>query len=414
MRVLVIGGGGREHALGWKIAQSPLLEKLWFAPGNPGTAELGENVSLDLDSIPTFAKEQDIDLVVAGPEQPLVDGLADKLAAVNIPCFGPVSHAAKLEGSKSFSKQVMDATGVPTAEYEVFTDFSQAVTSAKSRKYPLVVKADGLAAGKGVVICQSFEEAEQALTETMRDGKFGEAGAKVVLEEFLAGTEVSFHLISDGTNYLPLVTAKDHKALMDGDKGPNTGGMGTYAPNPLIDPALANRIQKEACEPILDYMRAQGHPFRGVLFAGLMLTDQGPKVLEYNVRFGDPETQVMMPLLDYDLLPVLHGAATGKLPEGDFGWKGAATCVVMAAEGYPASARKGDEISNLGQLDNSHVFHAGTRKNERGQLVTNGGRVLGVTAWDQDPESARNRAYNLVDQIQFDGKYYRRDIGVAQ
>jgi len=415
MQVLVIGGGGREHALGWKISQSPLLKKLWFAPGNPGTATLGENVSLSLEAIPSFAQEHKIDLVVAGPEQPLVDGLADKLAAVDIPCFGPVSGAAQLEGSKAFSKQVMDATGVPTAKYEVFTDFNKALDSARNWSHPLVVKADGLAAGKGVTICQSFHETEQALTEAMKDQKFGPAGSKVVLEEFLVGTEVSFHIISDGIRYLPLVTAKDHKALLEGDKGPNTGGMGTYAPNPLIDDALAARIQKEACEPILDYMRDQGHAFRGVLFAGLMLTENGPKVLEYNVRFGDPETQVMLPLLDFDLLPVLYGAAMGQLPEGDFGWKGSATCVVLAAEGYPASARKGDPIEKVPQGNSQgQVFHAGTKLNDKGLLVTSGGRVMGVTAWGDSPENARNQAYQMVEEIQFNGKYYRRDIGVAQ
>ena len=415
MKVLIVGGGGREHALGWKLAQSPLLTSLSFAPGNPGTAAMGANLPLkDGDAIVQHAKEQEIDLVVVGPEQPLVDGLADALEAVGIPCFGPKAEAARLEGSKAFAKKVMDATAVPTAAFETFTDYHAALEHVRNRAFPLVVKADGLAAGKGVVICNQLSQAEEALQDCMQKGTFGPAGNKVVIEDFLEGTEASFHLISDGQRFLPLITAKDHKAIGEGDTGPNTGGMGTFAPNPLITPELADRIQKEICEPVLRHLAASGTPFRGVLFAGLMLTWNGPKVLEFNVRFGDPETQVMMPMLDFDLLPVLHGAACGNLPYGDHDFKpGASVCVVLAAEGYPGTAKKGDVIQGINEHDpNGQVFHAGTALSGD-HLLTGGGRVLGATAWGADLAKARSRAYRLANAIQFDGVQFRRDIGVV-
>lgn len=412
MRVLVVGGGGREHALGWKIAQSPLLSKLYFAPGNPGTAALGENVKLaDNDSICNFCHEHGMDLVVVGPEAPLVAGLSDMLREGGIACFGPSRAAAQLEGSKAFSKEVMKAAGVPTAAYEQFTDLDAALAYVRQQKHPLVVKADGLAAGKGVTICQTVEASEAALRLTMEDRKFGDAGARVVVEEFLVGTETSFHVITDGERCLPLIPAKDHKALYDGDKGPNTGGMGTFSPNPLINDVMAARIQEEVCEPVFRHMREQGNEFHGVLFVGLMMTEEGPKVLEFNVRFGDPETQVMMPMLDFDLLPVLHGAARGKLPSGNFPYKkGGAVCIVLAAEGYPESARKGDLITGLDDFENGIVFHAGTRE-EDGKIYTNGGRVLGLTAWGDTLESARERAYHMRDRVNFSGKQFRNDIG---
>ena len=413
MRVLILGGGGREHALGWKIAQSPLLEKLYFSPGNPGTANLGDNINLDLADIPIFAQSQKIDLVVAGPEAPLVGGVADHLAEIGVPCFGPVAAAARLEGSKDFAKQVMVATGIPTAAHHTFTDYEQALNHVRSADHPLVVKADGLAAGKGVTICHDRATSEQALREAMCDARFGEAGSKVVIEEFLEGVEASFHAICDGERILPLITAKDHKALYEGDIGPNTGGMGTYSPSPLISAELAKQIETQVCEPVFRYLRDQGHPFRGVLFTGLMLTKNGPKVLEFNVRFGDPETQVMMPMLDFDLLPVLMGAARGQLPSGDFGFKkGAAVCVVLAASGYPASVRKGDVITGLFEgSDASQVFQAGTKYNDQGEIVTNGGRVLGATAWGENLDAARTKAYELTNCIQFQGKFCRKDIG---
>ncbi len=412
MHVLIIGGGGREHALGWKIAQSPHCEDLFFAPGNPGTLDLGANVALkSQDEIARFAREKNIGLVVVGPEQPLVDGLADRLDAAGIPCFGPSAEAARLEGSKAFSKEVMDRTGVPTAGYHSFTDFEAALACAKGQAHPLVVKADGLAAGKGVTICRTIEETEKALREAMCEGRFGDAGKTVVIEEFLQGVEASFHLICDGEHCLPLISAKDHKAIGDGDTGPNTGGMGTYAPSPLIDQELADTIQMKICEPVLRYMAQQGKPFRGVLFTGLMLTEKGPKVLEFNVRFGDPETQVMMTMLNFDLLPVLHGAATGNLPEGDYPFHdGGSVCVVLASAGYPAGSSKGDVITGLVDKPDIQTFHAGTRLDGE-NLVTNGGRVLGITAWGQDLTEARGKAYELANAIHFEGKQNRTDIG---
>lgn len=413
MRVLIVGSGGREHALGWKLSQSPLLEKLYFAPGNPGTALMGENLNLaDHDRIVGFCTEQGVDLVVVGPEAPLVEGLADQLGQAGIACFGPSKAAARLEGSKAFAKEIMAEAGVPTAAYASFTDLESALAYARLQSHPLVVKADGLAAGKGVVICATLAESETALREMMEAGRFGEAGARVVLEEFLEGTEASYHVLCDGEFCLPLVAARDHKTLHEGGRGPNTGGMGTVAPNPAVDQALAQRIRVDVCEPVLRVMRQRGTPFQGVLFVGLMLTAKGPKVLEFNVRFGDPETQVMMPLLNFDLLPVLHGAARGWLPAGDHGFKpGSAVCVVMAAAGYPETPRRGDQIQGIAsEYEQAMVFHAGTRT-ENDTLYTHGGRVLGVTAWAPTLSAAQTKAYEICDQIEFAGKQFRRDIG---
>ncbi len=415
MRVLIIGGGGREHALGWKIAQSPQLTELFFAPGNAGTASLGESVSLSgLDEMVGFARDTGVDLVVVGPEQPLVDGLADKLRDAGVACFGPGAEAAQLEGSKAFAKRVMNETGAPTARHRLFTDYQSALAHIQERPHPLVVKADGLAGGKGVAICHRLEESREALELAMLRGKFGTAGARVVIEDFLEGVEASFHLISDGERFLPLIAAQDHKTLLDGNRGPNTGGMGAFAPNPALTPELARRIQTEICEPPLRWLAERGAPFRGVLFAGLMLTAEGPKTLEYNVRFGDPETQAIMPMLDFDLLPVLHGAALGRLPEGRFGWKdGAAVCVTLAAEGYPDNPRKGDPIHGRFETEDGIVFHAGSKRDAQNRLLVNGGRVLGVTAWADSLSSARAAAYGQVRDIQFPGMHYRKDIGGA-
>ena len=413
MRVLVLGSGGREHALGWKIAQSPQLTALFFAPGNPGTANLGTNVALkDQNAILDFAKKEDLDLVVVGPEQPLVDGIADLLEAAGIACFGPSRAAAQLEGSKAFAKDVMTAAGVPTAAYHTFHDFDSAWQHAEHAEHPLVVKADGLAAGKGVVICQSSEETRQALSQILRDEKFGDAGHQVVIEQFLEGREASFHLICDGERVLPLISAQDHKALLEGNRGPNTGGMGTFAPTPFVTPVLAQKLCSQVCLPVLQEMKRRGAPFKGTLFAGLMLTAKGPYVLEFNCRFGDPETQVIMSLLDEDLLPILLAAAKGDLNQAQARWKnGAAVCVVMAASGYPASARKGDTISGLPEEPDLQVFQAGTRQTENGDLVTNGGRVLGVTARGEDIHQARARAYQHLSSIHFEGAQFRKDIG---
>jgi len=413
MRVLIVGGGGREHALGWKLAQSPQLSKLYFAPGNAGTAALGENLALGgVEDIAAFAGSHEIGLVVVGPEQPLMDGLADRLEAAGVPCFGPKAAAARLEGSKAFAKRVMLETGVPTARHERFEDCDAALAHVAARPHPLVVKADGLAGGKGVTICHRPEESRAAVEEAMREGKFGAAGKTLIVEDFLVGTEASFHVICDGERLLSLITAKDHKAVFDGDRGPNTGGMGAFAPNPLITPELARRIQSEICEPPLRWLAERGAPFRGVLFAGLMLTADGPKALEYNVRFGDPETQAIMPMLDFDLLPVMLGAARGELPAGSFGHKpGAALCITLAAEGYPASPRKGDLIEGDFEFPEGVVFHAGVRRDERGRLLVSGGRVMGVAAWARDLSSARAAAYAQAARIHFPGMHCRKDIG---
>lgn len=414
MRVLIVGAGGREHALGWKIAQSPRLEKLFFAPGNLGTSLLGDNQELlQIHEIPAFCRDLLIDLVVVGPEAPLVDGLADVLAEAGIACFGPCAYAAQLEGSKSFSKLVMKTAGIPTADYRLFSDLNSALAFTKQQPHPLVIKVDGLAGGKGSAICTTAEESEAALRLAMVDRKFGDAGDKVIVEAYLQGNEASVHLICDGNSGLPLISAKDHKTLFEGDRGPNTGGMGTFAPNPLIDESLLHSIQCDICLPLLNHMRELGHPYRGVLYLGLMLTCNGPMVLEFNVRFGDPEAQVMLPMLDYDLLPVLYGAALGKLPQGSFPYrKGAAVCVVLASAGYPGSVRKGDAIKGLSSCQNAFIFHAGTRAKQN-QVVTDGGRVLGMTAWASDLEGAHKQAYSMLDQVIFKGKHYRKDIGVA-
>jgi phosphoribosylamine--glycine ligase len=414
MKVLIIGGGGREHALGWKIKQSPLLSQLYFAPGNPGTASLGENLTLkNQDEILDFAKSQAIDLVVVGPEQPLVEGMADALDGIGVPCFGPSQAAAELEGSKTFAKAMMEKAGVPTAAYQEFDQYQAAVEYAQNQEYPLVVKADGLAAGKGVTICQHLDEAKAALKEALVDKRFGSSGNKVVIEQFLKGVEVSFHVISDGTNLVPLVSAQDHKALYEGNKGPNTGGMGTFAPSPLINAETAEKILNRICQPVVNQMREENIPFRGVLFAGLMITKDGPYVLEFNCRFGDPETQVIMPLLDFDLLPVLHGAAKGSLTsDAPKTWKSlAAVCVTLASAGYPRSSSKGDRITGIHAQDQSQIFHAGTAHSPDGYLMTNGGRVLSVTAWADKLGQARQDAYGLVSNIHFDGMQYRKDIG---
>lgn len=414
MNVLIIGGGGREHALGWKIAQSSQLTQLYFAPGNPGTAKLGQNIELaDHAATVAFAQENSIDLVVVGPEQPLVEGLGDMLTDKGIACFGPSQAAAALEGSKTFAKAIMDKAAVPTAKYREFDNFADAKAYIQDHDYPLVVKADGLAAGKGVTICQEPHEAEAALKEALVDKRFGDSGDKVVVEEFLKGIEVSFHVISDGEHLVPLISAQDHKALYEGNKGPNTGGMGTFAPSPLIKPETADMIMERVCKPVVQEMAAQGKTFRGVLFAGLMITAKGPYVLEFNCRFGDPETQVIMPLLDFDLLPVLHAAATGKLKDVEHAsWKRqSAVCVTLASAGYPRSSSKGDRITGLHQDANSHIFHAGTAESEDGYLMTSGGRVLSVTAWAEKLAEARANAYEMVDNISFDGMQYRKDIG---
>ncbi|GAA0597817.1 phosphoribosylamine--glycine ligase [Caenispirillum bisanense] len=419
MKVLVVGSGGREHALCWKIAQSPLCEKLWCAPGNAGIAQVAECLpGLKAEEIPAlvaWAKAQAIDLVVVGPEAPLVAGLADALRDAGISTFGPSAEAAELEGSKGFMKDVLARHGVPTAWYGRFTDIDDAKAFVREKGAPIVVKTDGLAAGKGVILCQTVAEAEAALDQMMGDKVFGAAGDEVVIEEFLTGEEASFFALVSGTDVIPLAAAQDHKAVGDGDTGPNTGGMGAYSPAPVVTPEVQARVMRECIVPTVEGMVADGRPYTGVLFAGLMIAPDGtPKVLEYNVRFGDPECQVLMMRLASDLLPVLKAAADGRLADVSLAWKDeAALVVVMAANGYPGSYEKGSVIGGLaaaGAVPGVTVFHAGTAEQD-GAVVATGGRVLGVTALGADVREAQARAYQAVDALDWPGGFCRRDIG---
>lgn len=417
MRILIVGSGGREHALAWKLSQSPKVEKLFIAPGNGGTHALGENVAIgddDLPALTTFAREKKIDLVVAGPELPLVLGLRDTLAGEGIPCFGPNAFSAQLEGSKAFAKTVMRAAGVPTADFVVFDDYEDAVAHIGERQMPCVVKADGLAAGKGVVVCKTRQEALQALEEMMVKDAFGAAGERVVVEDALAGEEASFLAFVDGENIALMPSSQDHKAVYEGDEGPNTGGMGAYTPAPILPEADYEKTAELVIRPIVEYMAKVGKPFVGVLYAGLMYTADGPQVLEYNVRFGDPECQPLLTRLDSDLAEVMLACAEGRLDEVEVKWNPKTSiCVVLAAEGYPKSYPKGMEITGLAAadaLDGVTVFHAGTRF-ESGRILSSGGRVLGVTALGDDLAAAQKLAYEAVDKISFDKCYFRRDIG---
>jgi len=415
MNVLLLGSGGREHALAWKLAQSPLLGTLYAAPGNPGIGHHAALVPLALDdqrAIVDFARQAAIDLVVIGPEQPLVEGLADMLQSAGIAVFGPSAAAARLEGSKGFTKALCDRAGVPTAAYESFSDADQAKRALPRFGLPVVIKADGLAAGKGVVIATTAAEAEAAIDE-MIGGRFGAAGASLVIEQFLEGEEVSFFALSDGKTVVPFGSAQDHKRVGDGDTGPNTGGMGAYSPASVLTPELEARVMAEIVRPSVAAMAKAGTPFAGVLFAGLMLTDSGPQLIEYNVRFGDPECQVLMMRLDEDLLPLLHTAATGTLQERAVRWKPeAALTVVMAAQGYPDHPQTGGTIGGIdaAEATGAHVFHAGTRA-ESGGPVAAGGRVLAVTASAPDVAQAQAAAYRAVDAIDFPTGFCRRDIG---
>lgn len=412
--VLVIGSGGREHALCWRLKQSPSVEKLFCAPGNGGIAEDATCVALASHAdIIAFAKKENIALVVIGPEQPLVEGLADALAAQGINVFGPSRNAARLEGSKGYMKSICGKYGIETAAYQHFTEAAAAKKFLAGRKYPCVVKADGLAAGKGVVIAQNENEALVAI-DSMFDGAFGDAGKSVVIEEFLEGQEVSFFALADGETAIPFGYAEDHKRAHDGDLGPNTGGMGTYAPTPAMSDAHAEIIMQTVILPTVRAMKKEGAPFKGVLFAGLMLTRLGPKLLEYNVRFGDPETQVLMARFKGDLYQTLLACATGDLKKADIAFrKEAAVCVVMAAKGYPGAYGKGSVIRGLDKaaaLDGVKIFHAGTEK-RGGEIVAAGGRVLGVTALGETLAEAQAKAYRAVDAIDWPGGFCRRDIG---
>ncbi len=416
MKVLLIGSGGREHALAWKLAASEKLTKLYCAPGNPGIAEYAELVTLDVTdhaAVIAFAKDKAIDLVVVGPEAPLVAGLADDLQAENIRVFGPSKAAAQLEGSKGFTKDLCARFGIPTGAYGRFNNAPKAKAYIREVGAPIVVKADGLAAGKGVVVAMTLDEALDAV-DACFEGAFGSAGAEVVVEEFLEGEEASFFCICDGKTALSLGSAQDHKRVGDGDTGPNTGGMGAYAPAPVMTPEIVERTMRELIEPTMRGMAEIGAPFSGVLFLGLMIGKDGPKLIEYNTRFGDPECQVLMMRLETDLLDLINAAVDGKLDEVSLEWKDQpALTVVMAAEGYPANVKKGSIIRGLDQLNNIDglkVFHAGTAEKD-GNLIANGGRVLNVTAIAETVAEAQSKAYDAIKQINWPEGFYRSDIG---
>ena len=418
MKVLVVGGGGREHALCWAIAKSPRLTKLWCAPGNAGIADSAECVAIsdsDIDGLVKFANDNAVDLVVVGPEAPLVAGLVDALDAVGIKSFGCSKAAAQLEGSKGFMKDMVAKFGVPSAAYGRFTTPDDARAFVEKHGAPIVVKTDGLAAGKGVTICQTVDEALAAIDECMVGGKFGDAGAELVIEEFMTGEEASFFAVCDGENVIPLIAAQDHKAVGEGDTGPNTGGMGAYSPAPVFTKSVEDKVMEQIIVPTVKGMAAEGHPFKGVLFAGLMIDDAGnPKLIEYNIRFGDPECQVLMTRLKSDAIDILDGAASGELDKVKPEWHDeTAMVVVMAAKGYPGSYDKGTEIRNVADadaMDKVKVLHAGT-KMDGDKLTATGGRVLGVTARGTSVTEAQKRAYEAVDAINWPGGFCRRDIG---
>jgi len=417
LRILIVGSGGREHTLAWKLKQSPLVEEIFIAPGNGGTAQVGQNVALtdvNLAGLADFAEKNGVDLVVAGPELPLVLGLKEVLEEKKIACFGPNAFAARLEGSKAFAKTVMQETGVPTAAFEVFDDFDQAKAYLEARKAPIVLKADGLAAGKGVIVAKTQDEALGALEYMMVKKIFGAAGDRVVVEEALVGEEASFLAFCDGENILCMPSSQDHKSVGEGDTGLNTGGMGAYSPAPVLPEADYQKIADLVMRPVVEGLARLGNPFVGVLYAGLMFTDSGPKVLEYNVRFGDPECQPLLTRLDSDLAGIMLACVQGRLDKVTAKWRPeTSVCVVMAAKGYPLSYQKGMPITGIEdaeRLSGVHVFHAGTSMKD-GKLVTSGGRVLGVTALGPDLAQAQKQAYAAVDRIHFDKKYFRRDIG---
>jgi phosphoribosylamine--glycine ligase len=418
MKVLLVGGGGREHALAWAMSKSPKLTKLYAAPGNAGIADVAECIDISAEDVPaicTAVKDLGIDFVVVGPEAPLVEGLADKVRAMDIPVFGPSAAAAELEGSKGMMKDLMAKYDIPTADYQRFDEPDAAKEYIRVKNHPVVVKADGLAAGKGVVLSHTLNEAYAAVDHIMIEEAFGHAGAEIVIEEFMVGEEASFFALCDGTRAIPLAGAQDHKQVHDGDHGLNTGGMGAYTPAPVLDEAMQKRIMDEIINPTIEAMAKEGAPYSGVLFAGLMITDDGPKVIEFNVRFGDPECQPIMSLLKSDALEMLHAAATGNLDKIKLKWdKRAALTVVMAAEGYPGRYQKGTAINGVDDanaMDDVTVFHAGTALGDDGQLVANGGRVLGVTALGDTVADAQKRAYEAVDAIDWPEGFCRRDIG---
>lgn len=419
MKILIVGSGGREHAIAWKVSQSPKAEKIYCAPGNAGIEEYAECVpigAMEFEKLAAFAKEKEIDLTVVGMDDPLVGGIVDVFEKEGLRVFGPRKNAAVLEGSKAFSKDLMKKYGIPTAVYENFDDPDKALAYLETAEFPIVLKADGLALGKGVLICNTLEEAKDGVREIMLDKHFGAAGNRMVIEEFMTGREVSVLSFVDGKTIKCMTSAQDHKRALDGDQGLNTGGMGTFSPSPFYTPEIDEFCQKHIYQPTVDAMAAEGRPFKGVIFFGLMLTEKGPKVLEYNARFGDPEAQVVLPRMKNDIVDVFEACIDGTLDQIDLQFEdNAAVCVVLASGGYPVSYEKGFPIEGLENLkgrDGVYVFHAGTRK-ENGRFVTNGGRVLGVTATGPDLKAARANAYEAVKQVTFEKAYCRSDIGKA-
>lgn len=416
MRILVIGGGGREHALVWKLAQSPQVDKIFVCPGNPGMKNLAECIALpltDLEKVADFAQQEAIDLTVVGPEATLVAGIVDVFSKRGLAIFGPTAAAAEIEGSKAFSKQLMAKYGIPTAFFKVCEDIPTAKAYIEEKGAPIVVKADGLAAGKGVVVAMTKAEALAAVDDMMGDLKFGGAGARVVLEEYMEGEEASLLAFTDGETIVPMLAAQDHKRVNDGDEGPNTGGMGAYAPAPVMTEILKEKCVELVLKPTIEAMKAEGRPYKGCLYAGLMIKGDDIKVVEFNARFGDPETQVVLPLLASDLVDVMLACAQGRLGEIEVKWSDAATvCVVMASGGYPESYKQGLPITGLeaaGALPDTIVFHAGTKEVD-GEIVTAGGRVLGITAIGKDIRAAKDKAYAAVEYVKFTDAHYRHDI----
>ena len=419
MRVLLVGGGGREHAIAWKVSQSKHVTKLFAAPGNAGIAEYAECVDISVMDAPklvAFAKEQNIDFVIVGPDDPLVAGVADAFTEAGMRVFGPSKKAAIIEGSKAFSKDLMKKYGIPSAAYETFDNPEDALAYLETAKMPIVLKADGLALGKGVLICNNLEEAKAGVKTLMLDKQFGSAGDKIVIEEFMTGREVSVVCFCDGTHIKPMASAQDHKRAKDGDQGLNTGGMGTFSPSPFYTDEVDAFCKENVYQKTMDAMKAEGRDFVGVLFCGLMLTSDGPKVLEYNARFGDPETQVVLPRMKNDIIEVMEACVDGRLDEIELEFEDqAAVCVVLASDGYPEHYEKGYVIHGLETFKDKegyYVFHAGSKMTDKG-IVTNGGRVLGVTAKGSDLVEARANAYKATEWISFDNKYMRHDIGKA-
>jgi len=417
MKILVVGGGGREHALVWKIAQSPLVERVYCAPGNAGIARQAECVPIgaeDISALRRFALEKGIDLTVVGPEAPLCSGIADHFRARGLKVFGPSAKAARIEGSKVFAKTLMERHSIPTASFRTFDSADRAQAYVDMVGAPVVVKADGLAGGKAVIVCRTVEEAHEAVKRVMIEGEFGDAGKQVVVEECLVGEEASVLALTDGRAIAVVPSCQDHKAVYDGDRGPNTGGMGAYSPAPVITPELQRVIERDVIVQAVHALNREGRPYRGVLYAGLMISDEGPKVLEFNCRWGDPEMQPLALRLKSDIVPLLLATVEGRLEEAEVEWDdGAALCVVMASGGYPGKYEKGKPISGLDKVEGMEdvvVFHSGTRQ-EDGQIFTDGGRVLGVTARGATIAQAQQRAYEAVERIRFDGAHYRTDIG---